>query len=88
MKFCLDRFEGRIAVCLCEDADAPQQQVDVSLDDTPALAALAQGDVFVAEMDAEGRLQDITLLKQETEERRASAQSRLHALFARNKNKG
>ena len=88
MKFCLDRFEGRIAVCLCEDADAPQQQVDVSLDGTPALAALAQGDVFVAEMDAEGRLQDITLLKQETEERRASAQSRLHALFARNKNKG
>jgi hypothetical protein len=39
-------------------------------------------------MDSEGRLQNVTLLKQETEERRTSAQSRLHALFARNKNKG
>ena len=88
MKFCLDRFEGRIAVCLCEDENAPQRQYDVSLDDVPALAALAQGDIFEARIDDEGRLEEITPLKEETAARRASAQARLQALFARSKNKG
>lgn len=87
MKFCLDRFEGRVAVCLCEDADAKQRQYDVSVDDTPALAALAEGDLFEATPDCEGKLTGVRLLREETEARRASAQSRLHALFARGKNK-
>lgn len=88
MKFCLDRFEGRVAVCLCEDEDAVQPQYDVSLEDVPALAALSQGDIFEAGVDATGRLQDVTLLEEETRARRASAQARLQALFSRNKNKG
>ena len=85
MKFCLDRLEGRIAVCLCEDEHAPHRQYDVPADDLPSLAP---GDIFEAQVDETGRFFGVVLLKEETDARRASAESRLQALFARKKNKG
>ena len=87
MKFCLDRFEGKMAVCLCEDLDAAQAQYLFSVELAPQLKTLSEGDIFEGTLDGEGALIDVCLLAEETKARRASAQSRLHALFARSKNK-
>lgn len=87
MKFCLDRFEGNMAVCLCEDENPPQSQYILSLADHPALAALPAGMLFEATLVDDEHLTDIVSKPQETEDRLARATARLHALAARTKKK-
>ena len=85
MRFCLDRIEGEIAVCLCEDEG--NRRLDVPLADVPALRALADGTLFEAVLTDEGSLRDVRPLTAETEARRANNQARLQALLARSKKK-
>lgn len=87
MKFCLDRLEGRLAVCLCEDENPPCPQYRFSLDDHPILATFEEGMLFEAELISDQRISAIVPLPKETEERRSRATARLHALAARTKKK-
>ncbi len=87
MRFCLDRIEGDVAVCLVEDADAPCPSYDVPLDQVPTLRGLADGTLFEATLDADGLPCNICVLTEETEARRARNKDRLQALFARSKKK-
>ncbi len=82
MKFCLDRYEGAWAVCLCEDQD--DRSYDFPRADYPAFADMPEGMVFTAGL-TDGRLTDIVPLPKETEERRAAMEQRLRALFRRGK---
>ncbi len=88
MKFCLDRREGDIAVCLCEEETAPRRQYEISVKDAPALAALAEGTLFEATLAEDGTLTDIVPDQDATDARRSSMRSRLHALANRKKSKG
>ena len=85
MKFCLDRIEGEVAVCLCEDED--NRRYDVPLADAPALCALADGTLFEATRREDGSLCDVVPLTDETAARRAANRARLQALLARSKKK-
>jgi hypothetical protein len=87
MKFCLDRFEGRVAVCLCEEPALLKQQYIFSLEEHPDLTTLVEGDIFEATLDRDGNMTDFRPLKDETAQRLAAAQARLHALAARSKKK-
>lgn len=88
MKFCLDRFEGQFAVCLCEDAQAMNKQYDFSLQKNPALRDLPAGMLFEATLGEDGVLTDIVANASETERRLASVRDRLHALASRKKKNG
>ena len=84
MKFCLDRFEGEVAVCLCE-SEAATPQYEFSLTDTPALRALSEGALFEAELDELGRPCHIRELSEEAASRRDANRARLRALFDKSK---
>ena len=87
MKFCLDRFENNVAVCLCEEENAPGTHYDFALSDNPALAALSEGTLFEATLVDEHHVTDVVAKPDETQERLARATARLHALAARTKKK-
>lgn len=85
MKFCLDRFEGRVAVCLCEDEGAQREPYAFSLDENPAMATLSEGMLFEADLVDDGHVKNVVSKPDETEQRLARATARLHALAARAK---
>lgn len=85
MKFCLDRVESGIAVCLCEDEQ--KRAYEFALDCVPTLRGLADGTLFEAEIGSDGLPHDVRVLSEETEGRRASNRARLQALFDRSKRK-
>jgi hypothetical protein len=87
MKFVLDRIESHIAVCLCEETDAPQPSYNFALSEHPVLATFPEGMVFEATLLDEHHATDIVAKPDETQERLARATSRLHALAARTKKK-
>ena len=73
--FSVDRFEGKIAVCISDD--------DIQLDILRIeLGDLKVHDVFSAELH-EGNLTDITPMPEERDRRLASNRERLHQLFNR-----
>ena len=82
MKFCLDRYEGSYAICLCEEQD--NRSYDFLRADYPAFADMPEGMVFTAEL-TEGRLSNIIPRPEETEARRTAMEQRLGALFRRGK---
>ncbi len=88
MKFCLDRFEGLFAVCLCEDEGANNKKYDFSLEKNPALRGFSEGMLFEATLGEDGVLTDIVANASETEQRLAAARARLHALASRKKKNG
>lgn len=88
MKFCLDRFEGQFAVCLCEDEGAGNKKYDFSLAKNPALRDLPAGMLFEATLGEDGVLTDIVAKASETEQRLSAISARLHALAARKKKNG
>jgi hypothetical protein len=85
MKFCLDRVESGIAVCLCEDEQSRAYEFELAR--VPALLGLADGTLFEAELGKDGLLRDVFVLSEETEGRRTSNRARLQALFDRSKQK-
>ncbi len=87
MRFCLDRLEGKVAVCLCEEENPPRSQYTFSLDDHPALAAFPEGMLFEAVLVDDEHLTDIVPKPEETKERLDRATARLRALAARTKKK-
>lgn len=84
-RFCLDRVESGIAVCLCEDED--NAMYELALTDAPALRGLADGTLFEAALDPDGIPREIVVLKDETERRRAQNRARLQALLDKSKRK-
>lgn len=84
MKFCLDRIENGIAVCLCENEGAASNY-EFALSDVPALIGLADGTVFEATLCEDGALCDVCPLHHETASRRARNKQRLQGLFDRSK---
>ncbi len=86
MKFCLDRWEGTVAVCLCEDEG--DRVYDFRADGIPALRALSEGDLFEATLSTRGVPENIRPLPEETAARRDDMQRRLRALFGRGKKTG
>jgi hypothetical protein len=86
MKFCLDRLEGGCAVCLCEDEGGRREPYVFSLAKNPALADLAEGVLFEAELVDDEHVAHVVAKLQETEEKLARMTARLHALAARKKN--
>jgi DNA/RNA-binding domain of Phe-tRNA-synthetase-like protein len=85
MKFCLDRFEGKQAVCLCEDEGARREPYVFAVSENPALENLTEGMLFEADLVDDGHVKDVVALPTETEDRLARATARLHALAARAK---
>ena len=85
MKFCLDRVESGIAVCLCENEQ--DRAYEFALERVPALDGLADGTLFEAAIGEDGLPHDVFVLSEETEERRVSNRARLQALFDRSKRK-
>lgn len=85
MKFCLDRFEGAAAVCLCEDEGARKEPYVFAVSENPALANLSEGMLFEAALVDDEHVKDVVAKPQETEDRLARATARLHALAARAK---
>ena len=87
LRFCLDRVESGIAVCLCESEGHAGEKYECSLELTPALRGLADGTLFEAELDGRGCLHDIVILRELTEQRRAQNGARLRALFDKSRSK-
>lgn len=87
LRFCLDRIESGIAVCLCESEGHKDERHKFSLDEAPALRGLADGTLFEAELDGQGCLRDIVVLSELTEQRKAQNSARLRALFDKSKAK-
>ena len=85
MKFCLDRFEGDFAVCLCEDEGGRREPYAFSLAQNPALAELAEGMLFEANLTDDEHVSGVVAKPQETDEKLARMTARLHALAARKK---
>lgn len=87
LRFCLDRVEGGIAVCLCESEGHKDERREFSLDEAPALRGLADGTLFEAELDGQGCPRDVVVLSELTEQRKAQNSARLRALFDKSKAK-
>jgi DNA/RNA-binding domain of Phe-tRNA-synthetase-like protein len=85
MKFCLDRFEGNHAVCLCEDEGARREPYVFVVSENPALKDLSEGMLFEANLVDDEHVSDVVAKPQEAEDRLARATARLHALAARAK---
>lgn len=77
--FSVDRFEGKIAVCISDDDDVLNLPQDT-------LGGLVPNDVFSAVIDGDG-LKDIIPMPEERDRRLADMRARLHALARRSKNK-
>ncbi|MBR0443548.1 MAG: hypothetical protein IIX15_04335 [Clostridia bacterium] len=87
LKFCLDRVESGIAVCLCESAGHEKERYEFAVACVPALKGLADGTLFEAELGEDGLLHGVCVLSGETEQRRAHNRARLQALFDKSKRK-
>lgn len=79
IRFSVDRVDenGRFAVCFDDD----QKKYVFPY----PLVGLGAGELFLAELDAEGLPRDVEPLPEETEKRRSELRSRTSALFRRNK---
>ena len=82
-RFCLDRIEGGVAVCLCEDES--NKRYEFPLVSSPALEGLADGTLLEATLGEDGTLCEVAVLTAETEARREKNKARLAALLARGK---
>ena len=87
MRFCLDRIEGDMAICLLHDKNTPHRSYEFPLSRVNALEGLADGTLFDAELDSNGLPRNIQVLTELTEATRARNKARLQALFARSKKK-
>ncbi len=87
MKFCLDRVESGIAVCLCESEGHEGEKFEFPLDRAKELDGLADGTVLEAVLGEDGLVHDVRVLSEETEQRRVRNRARLRALFGQSKRK-
>lgn len=87
LRFCLDRVESGIAVCLCESEGHTDEKYEFPLARVSALEGLADGTLFEAEFDGQGGLCHVRVLNDLTEQRRAQNSARLRALFDKSRSK-